>query len=230
MPFQKGYIPWNKNLSKDMDARVQKYSNSVQRTVVENGIGFKKGYLPWNKGRKMPTDIIEKRTISYCQTRFRKRLDKIRIAEKSGIEVKLCQCGCGEFTLNSYIHGHNYTTPTTNWFWSEKNRKHLYYQSSYELKSFQLLEQLTVVKSYERCCYIIAYEFNGKVHTYAPDILVTYITGEQEVVEVKPKFQLQYLRTKNKIDAATAFFSKSNIRFSVWTEQEIFGGQSGRKI
>ena len=43
MPFEKGYIPWNKGLH-----------------IGFGTYHFPKGYTPWNKGRKMPKSAIEK--------------------------------------------------------------------------------------------------------------------------------------------------------------------------
>ena len=69
--FQKGYIPWNKGLTKKTDERIKKAGKKPERYIVWNkgtkgivkawnkgkhtgnyGNGFKKGQPSWNKGKK----------------------------------------------------------------------------------------------------------------------------------------------------------------------------------
>ena len=108
----------------------------------------------------------------------------------------------------------------TYWFYSEKNGKEIYFQSWFERGAFEVLEKLTFVKSYERCPYVVDYEFEEKHKKYIPDILVTYQDGIQEVIEIKPKYQLDRLQNKAKLEAARNKFE----RFSVWTEDNLSFG------
>ena len=109
----------------------------------------------------------------------------------------------------------------TKWFWSEKNRKNIYYHSSFELISFILLEKMDKVRSYERCPYVIDYELNGVSHKYIPDILITYVDNTQEVIEVKPNYQLKYEVNRVKIESAEKYFSGIGIPFTVWSEDRL---------
>jgi hypothetical protein len=213
--------PWNKGLTKETDQRIVEYSDKVRSAILSKNLGFQKGYIPWNKGREMSEGCINKRTKSYKSTRFSNKLEKIRKYEKGGIVIRMCECGCQEFTRNRFLHGHNYFNAKTKLFWSEKNQKQIYYQSSYELASFELLEKMGIVKSYERCPYIIDYRFEEKIHKYIPDILITYDDGRQEVIEIKPTFRLIDERNKSKFSSAIFYFEQKEIDFSIWTEKEL---------
>lgn len=56
---QKGFVPWNKGLTKEIDERVAKYSNALKgRNFSEEArkrmsAAKQKGFVPWNKGKKV---------------------------------------------------------------------------------------------------------------------------------------------------------------------------------
>jgi hypothetical protein len=62
--------------------------------------------------------------------------------------------------------------------------------------------------------YSIPYVDNGKKKTYRPDYVV-----ENKVYEVKPKKLIQF--NSRKIDAAKLYFSKINIEYVVFTEDDF---------
>jgi len=60
----------------------------------------------------------------------------------------------------------------------------IYYQSSYELKAYEILDADDTVAKYERGP-IIPYFFEEEGHKYVSDILVTYANGSKRIIEVK---------------------------------------------
>ena len=107
------------------------------------------------------------------------------------------------------------------YYCSEKNQKEIYYSSSYELQAFKILEQLSKVKAYDRCSYYIEYEFEDKVKNYIPDILVTYSDDTKEIIEIKPENLLNDGKNRAKFAAGLGFCEANNIKYSVWTEQDL---------
>lgn len=108
------------------------------------------------------------------------------------------------------------------YFFSEKNNRSLYYESSYELLAFQILEQMSIVKNYRRCPFSVPYMTNdGCAHRYIPDVLVTYQSRKQQVIEVKPKYALDLWENPVKIEAAKKFCEDKGMSFRVWTEEEL---------
>jgi len=110
----------------------------------------------------------------------------------------------------------------THHFYSKKNDKTLYYHSTWELAAFQILEQLILVKSYDRCRFSIDYYYEDKEHKYIPDILITYSDNSQQVVEVKPKFRLADPRLLAKHTSAETYLKSKGISFSIWNEDNLF--------
>jgi hypothetical protein len=98
----------------------------------------------------------------------------------------------------------------------------LYYQSSYELAAFKMLEQMSGVKSYDRCHFTINYEYENETRRYFPDILIEYQTGVREVIEIKPKNRLEERKNLAKQNAAKLFCDDNKFLFSIWTEDKIF--------
>jgi hypothetical protein len=106
----------------------------------------------------------------------------------------------------------------TYWFFSKKNQKEIYFNSWFERGALEMLEQMNIVKSYERCKYVIDYELDKTAHKYVPDFLITYIGGTQEVVEIKPNYQQKYAKNVAKKEAAEKYFENLGIKYSIWSE------------
>lgn len=106
------------------------------------------------------------------------------------------------------------------YFLSNKNNKDIFYGSSYELEAYKILEDSVFVKNYDRCHFSISYYFEGK-RRYIPDILVEYITGIKDIIEVKPFALLCYGKNPNKLEALKNYSEKNRIKCSVWTEFEL---------
>lgn len=106
------------------------------------------------------------------------------------------------------------------YFFSNKNKEEFYYGSSYELKAFKLLEDMTDVLKYSKCSTWIDYEFEGH-RRYLPDILITYVDGTKQIVEVKPEYLCNVAKNKAKFEVGERFCKEHNMRYSVWTEKQL---------
>ena len=122
-------------------------------------------------------------------------------------------------TYNDSLH----ETNKSGYFHSYQNDKDIYYASSYELKSLNILETDSTVKSFGRSDDRITYisPDNNNKHYYLPDLEVLYKDGTHSVIEVKAKWQLSEPATIAKINAAKKFYEEKGIKFNVWTEDEL---------
>jgi len=108
-------------------------------------------------------------------------------------------------------------------FYSQKNSKSLHYRSPEELIAYQMLECNIKVVKYEVEVVIIPYEWNGGIHRYFVDLLVYYDDGTKQLIEVKMKWALEKdERTKLKIEAGKKYAERTGIKFSVWTENNLY--------
>ncbi len=107
------------------------------------------------------------------------------------------------------------------YFYSFKNNKEIFYGSSYELQSYKILEDSTFVKSYDRCKFFIPYVFEGNNKRYIPDIVVEYITGIKEIIEIKPSNLLMYKKNPFKFEALKNYCEERKLKYSIWTELEL---------
>lgn len=120
-------------------------------------------------------------------------------------------------------------------FYSLKNQKGIKYDSSYEKKAFELLEEDENVLTFDRCNFYIPYIFETKNRKYVPDIFVTYRNGEKGVIEVKPKYLVSessevdkfkliktlYQENKEKIQAGKDYCTKNSFLYLLWTESDL---------
>jgi len=123
-----------------------------------------------------------------------------------------------EGKINSFSHG------KFGFFYSEKNKKELWYRSSYELQAYKILEQLSKVVKYESEPFYIPYNFQGRERNYIPDILITYDDDSQELIEVMRENLLEDEMRIAKLKVAKRYCDKNNMKFSVWTERRLFDG------
>jgi hypothetical protein len=116
--------------------------------------------------------------------------------------------------------------PDSNWsrpsrFWSEKNQKEFYCRSQLELGFVKCLEQMSMVSSFEMEAVTIPYMWEGAEHNYVPDILVTYVDGSRELIEVKPERRQEDERVMVKTAAAVQWCQAREIRFSLRGYDEL---------
>jgi len=88
------------------------------------------------------------------------------------------------------------------WFYFIKNKKRLFYRSHLERDWYKLLEKLSMVKSYKTEPVAIPYVWKGKIHRYIPDLLIKYMDGSLDLIEIKPEFAWNNLQNKTKWEAA----------------------------
>jgi len=185
----------------------KKHSEVTKQKISESLMGHKNS-LGWNKGRKFPQAGPK---ISKALTGRKLSKEHCDNISKSNI-IKINQNNGLNPGLKGSVKGR---------FYSLKNRCDLYYESSWELVAFRILEQLSEVKWYSRCRFSVDYVYEQVIHRYIPDVLVTYTSGRQEVVEVKPNFKLKEDRVKLKINALRKYCKQNNMSCSVWTEKEL---------
>jgi len=112
------------------------------------------------------------------------------------------------------------------YFFSPKLNCEVYYQSSYELLVFQILDCDDNVEYYIPHPFRIKYDCDEGSRKYIPDILVFVINGSMRLIEVKAKWALRpgtryYHRNRLKFEAARRYCEVNNMIFEVWTENEI---------
>jgi len=107
-------------------------------------------------------------------------------------------------------------------YFSKKNNKKLHYRSSYELIAYQILESLSKVKSYKVEPIKIKY-FDGEINRNTiPDLLITYMDGSKELIEVKAQWEIdKRQKTRAKLQAMAQYAKLKNWLFSIWTEKEL---------
>jgi hypothetical protein len=220
------YRVWNDGLTAETDKRVKRVTDRVHEVIKEKYDSG--GLVIWNKNLTKETDERVKRssetlskTLLECHPFRDKTYEQIYGGEKAkelrnGLSVKMSELILGGRFLirNNFETGH---------FWSEKNGKNLWYRSSYEPIAYQMLESNVRVVKYEVESVRIEYQWSdGSVHRYHVDILVWYDDGTKELIEIKPEYELEDDLVKLKIDAGKKYAEQNGIRFSVWTEDELF--------
>ena len=201
----------NKNVSKKTKDKMSKshigqvawnkgLTKETSKRVTKNTESIKKGYAEWrscwNIGLKKETDERLKKASNKQSKSAVKRMKFLQQTGKS--------------------YGKE------GWYFSEKNNKEIYYRSSYELTAYKILEQLSKVKFYEVEPFAIQYEYDGFKRNTIPDILVVYMDGTKELIEVKSKDMLNDDRTSIKLEAMKNYSKENDWQFSVWTEKELF--------
>lgn len=107
-------------------------------------------------------------------------------------------------------------------FYSEKNLKNIYYQSSYELKALNIFENDTKIKFFDRCNFFIEYKIDNKVKLYKPDFILAYNDNHIEIIEVKANWEINEKVILLKKQAAEEYCKKNNYIYKIITENELF--------
>ena len=101
-------------------------------------------------------------------------------------------------------------------FYSSKNNKNFCYRSSWELYFMKFLEIQKDVVSYKYEPLKIKYLDENNIQRFiVPDFLVSYFSGKQELVEIRPIWRLKSKRTKLSM-LATANYCKENNKRYIW--------------
>lgn len=107
------------------------------------------------------------------------------------------------------------------WYESTKMKKSFFYRSGYENIVFQCLDELHCVNSYDVEPFEIPYIHQGKAHKYTPDIIVSYVDGRKEIIEIKPASQTLMQKNQDKWYACQEACKARGWDFVVITEQGI---------
>ena len=203
--------------------------------VVTWGSALSKALIGKKKSEQHCANISKGRMGLSCPTSAKKKLSTLWLgipkgpntsehnanisAGKMGHEVskktreKLSQAAVKQF-LNNDCYGFKK-------FFSNKNQKNIYYQSSYELVAFQQLESDDEALIFSRCPFGIPYFIKGNKHNYLPDIFVTYKDGSKLVIEIKPSVFVNDPVNIAKWKSAIKYCKKEDYIFKVWTEKEL---------
>lgn len=99
--------------------------------------------------------------------------------------------------------------------------------SSWEKYYALYLDDTPLVEKFGKDKVKIPYFYKGKTRTYYVDYLVTYCSGEQHLIEIKPTCFLETNENLSKFKAARIWCVERNIKFLLVTDNEI--GQIRRK-
>ncbi len=107
-------------------------------------------------------------------------------------------------------------------YYSVKNNNFIIYESIFERKAFELLENDSTVLKYERSSVTVQYKYDNQVKTHFPDFRITYFDNSQSIVEIKPSDQLLKIVNILKFNSISEYCMKNNLQYFVWTEKELF--------
>lgn len=90
------------------------------------------------------------------------------------------------------------------------------FRSSWEEILMQQLDADSNVMSWKSEGFSIPYELDGKTHRYIPDLLVEYVDGHREFIEVKPHELRNYPKNAAKREAAKKWCVENGIAYTEW--------------
>lgn len=90
----------------------------------------------------------------------------------------------------------------------------IFYHSSWEKFIIKLLDSSPLVKKFAYEPFGIPYKYDGDMHTYFPDFLVTLCNGDKYLLELKGQVGKGY-KDKNKFKAAQKYCDKRDIQYIV---------------
>jgi len=105
--------------------------------------------------------------------------------------------------------------------WCETRWGRFFYRSSYERDFLLWANTSEKVSCVEGNLPGIEYSYEGKVHYYFPDFLLTDVAGRKTLIEIKAAWMLADPRTKAKLAAGASFAQASNLYWRTLTEKEL---------
>ncbi len=161
------------------------------------GIPFRKGLPAWNVGLTKQSD------------------ERLRLAgEKISVVITDKMVNGSWSPLTTGFKGEHYTGV-------KNGGKTVYLRSSYESLYARMLDAYESVVSWEHEPMRIPYMFEGSVHNYVPDFLVTSRIGPQQLVEVKPALLIDTPQNLAKQKAAEEWCKQNSVQFLVITEKDL---------
>jgi hypothetical protein len=91
------------------------------------------------------------------------------------------------------------------------------FQSSWELQLFQILDESSIVSSWDSEVVAIPYYYRGKWRRYLPDILI----NKRLLIEIKPTHQIKYPMNQAKFKAAVEYCKKKGWKFLILNKNLI---------
>jgi len=153
---------------------------------------------PWTKGLTKHTD---------------ERLKKLGEKLSAIIADKIVK---GEWKHNTGFKGEHYVGV-------KNGGVETYLRSSYESKYARFLDSDENVSFWAHEPFRIPYFFDGSVHNYVPDFLVTFLDGSKKLVEVKPAVLTETPVNTAKSSAARSWCETNGVVFTIVSEDLLEG-------
>jgi hypothetical protein len=99
-----------------------------------------------------------------------------------------------------------------------------HFRSGWEKCYMKWLDDNDDIKSYSYESVIIGYLGNkstGKMRHYYPDLLLEYIDGHKQLVEIKPSSKVEQKTNQKKFEAAKVWCKDHDCEFIIMTEIEM---------
>jgi hypothetical protein len=238
----RNYSSWCKGLIKETDKRIMKASKKrtgQKRTkkwcknISKGNKGISRG-----KGKKKSKEHCENIKKALTGKKFTKKhllqMRKTYIDKERNLKISKKLTGkklskehreaVSKTVALRYVQGiltGGHRNGHRSSFYSKKNHCIIRCASSYERAAAEKLERMPEVASYKMNPCRILYEIDGIKHYYVPDILVTYKSGKQELIEVKPIVFLNNRWVIAKSKAAIKYCKLNNLEYKFWTEKEL---------
>lgn len=171
-------------------------ANSGENNAMFGKPGAMIGKLAWNHGLTAKTD-----------ERIRALGEKISVI----IANKIVN---GEWKHGTGFKGEHFTG-------IKNGSKQVYLRSSYESIYARILDEDVNVVKWEHEPMRIPYMFEGSIHNYVPDFLVTSRIGSKYLVEVKPALLADTAQNLAKQKVAAEWCKQNDIQFLVVTEKDL---------
>lgn len=107
------------------------------------------------------------------------------------------------------------------WCFSEKADGEVWVRSSWERRVLAVLDQYEAITEVVVEPFALPYEWDGAVHQYTPDFLVTFDEVLSEIWEVKPEDQIKSERNQAKFKAVEGYAQAHGMNFRVVTLETI---------
>ena len=124
-----------------------------------------------------------------------------------------------EIVCNQINNGRNlFANHKKGYFYSKKQNKNIWHDSSYEKKGLEILENDPNVFEFGRSYMKISYKIDDQIKYTIPD----FIINNNKIIEVKPQRKLDNIEKERiKVAAIDSYCKNNNLFFEVWTEKEL---------
>jgi len=203
--------PVNRNTMKKSTKGEKNGMYGKHQTVeTKEKIGKKNlGNTPWNLG-KDPYNKGKTLIEMYGEEKAK----EIKEKRSKSVSATMLKNGGGISKRSKFLQG---------WFESKKCQRKIYYQSSYELAFYRILERSDSVLFFDRPKFSIPYYIDGVIHQYHPDV----ISLEKDcnffrVYEIKPENECELEINQIKWETASKIgFENDLFLFTVLSESSL---------